>query len=246
MKTTAIFLLSLIFSAMVFAQNQSGSVTTENEVTLPKFTGIEKPATDLKTGPSNLINNYLKKHIVCPAKAADCCIEGTEIVRFTVTPSGEVTEFEVINSVCPDLDDEVIRVLKTTSGMWEPGLKNGRPAPVSNEVVFMFADYKSQEVVKYFTNTATRLYKAGSAKLFEKRKPQKALAYLNKGIRYMPNDKCLLLLRGLCQYELGETESAQRDWNRIAALGGVKPEEVDSQLTTLKGYPEMVEIISAQ
>jgi tetratricopeptide (TPR) repeat protein len=131
--------------------------------------------------------------------------------------------------------------------MWETGPNDGQPTDLRKEVVFLLSDYTSrEEAVKYFTKTATRYFKAGCERLLIKNSPEKALECFNRGIRYMPNDKNLLLLRGLCLFELGDSELAQKDWNRIAALGGIQPGEVDNQIARMKGYQEMDKILPMQ
>ena len=60
----------------------------------------------------------------------------------------------------------------------------------------------------------------------------------------MPNDKALLYARGLCRYELGDTEGARRDWNRIVALGGIDFSEFAYDSGEMNGYDEMIKILA--
>ena len=60
----------------------------------------------------------------------------------------------------------------------------------------------------------------------------------------MPNDKALLMLRGICHFELGNKERASLDWNRIEFLGGIEPAKIDNSLISMKGYSEMIEILA--
>ena len=50
--------------------------------------------------------------------------------------------------------------------------------------------------------------------------------------------------RGLCNYELGDTESASRDWNRIVILGGIDPWKFNDDLVDMKGYSKMTNILT--
>ncbi|MEN8118316.1 MAG: hypothetical protein ABFS16_15120, partial [Bacteroidota bacterium] len=72
---------------------------------------------------------------------------------------------------------------------------------------------------------------------------KKALKHFNHGIRYCPNDKALLYIRGLCRYELGDENGARKDWNRIVDLGGIDFRKTASVLKEMKGYAEMAEIL---
>jgi len=249
MKKNAIFLICLILSIMAIGQSETQNLKVDLEgveVTPPKFTGIENGAAILEADNSLLVKNYLLKNVICPKESARCWKEGTEIVQFTVTPSGSVTNFKVINSVSSEIDHEFIRVLKTTNGMWKPGYCNDEPTAMEKEVSMLFkvGDYDHSEIVKYFTEKATNYFNKGSLNLLVKNKPEKALRLYSKGVRYLPNEKGLLLLRGICCYELGDTESARRDWDRIVTLGGIDPGKLDDELAGMKGYSEMTNILA--
>ncbi len=84
----------------------------------------------------------------------------------------------------------------------------------------------------------------GSSAFFVEHKPKKALRHYNKSVRYLPNDKGLLLIRGICNYELGNEENARKDWNRIVSLGGVGYSMDNSILSEMKGYKEMTRILA--
>jgi tetratricopeptide (TPR) repeat protein len=249
MKKNAIFLICLILSIMAIGQSETQNLKVDKEeveVTPPKFTGIENGAAILEADNSLPIKNYLLKNLNCHGYAADCWEEGTEIVQFTVTPSGKVTSIKVINSVSPKIDEELIRVLKTTNGMWKPGYSNGEPTAMEKEVSLLFkaGDYNYSAIVEHFNNKALEYFKKGSMNLYVKNKPKKALRFYNKGVQYRPNDKGLLLLRGMCNYELGNNERARRDWNRIANLGGIDPGKFDNDLVGMKGYSKMTNILA--
>jgi tetratricopeptide (TPR) repeat protein len=228
---------------MVFGQNETKNLL-ENEKTTPQFVGNNSE-------DSPQINNYLLENIVCPRETAECRKEGTEIVRFTVTPSGELTNFTVVNSVCPKMDDEFIRVLKTTNGMWKPVYNNGVPTEMQHEVAVMVGDYNENIIVSHFFINAKKYFEIGSINLLEKQKPAKALKFFNKSGLYLPNDKSLLTLRGLCHYELGDKENAEKDWNRIKTLGGEVPVglapalTIENDISEMKGYSEMISLLDS-
>lgn len=239
MKKIVILSLGLILSFVLIIQSTAQNPSAKNNEVAPQFKGDKNTSAILNADNSILVDNYLVENLVCPKQAAECCKEGTEIVQFTVTESGDVKDFKVINSVCSELDDEVIRVLKTTNGMWSPGLKGDKPVAMTKEVAFMFGDQNRDAIVNYFVTAASRNYKNGSKQLLVKNNPKKAMWYFDKGINYMPNDKALLALRGLCHYELGEIASAEKDWNRILTLGGVPQSMKFEHLVELKGHKAM-------
>jgi tetratricopeptide (TPR) repeat protein len=172
--------------------------------------------------------------------------EGTEVVRFTVTPSGELSDFAIINSVSREIDKEIIRVLETTNGMWIPGNNDNVPTGMTKEVslAFCIKNNSSKSVTEIFKEKATNCYFAGSKALFEKQNPKKALKYYNWGINYLPNDQSLLLGRGICRYETGDKEGARQDWERLKSLGGFEIEnwELTENAKGLKSYDELTSI----
>lgn len=233
-------MVCLIFSTAVF-----GQVSSENSYSIaPKFNGNKDATATMRADNKLMINNFLKENLVCPKEAAECCKEGTEIIEFTVTKTGDLNDFKVINSICPDLDKEVIRVLKTTNGMWTPGLENGEPTAMRNEVSLMLGDYSESTIGKNFIHEATRNFKAGNKNFLVKNNPGKAIHFYNRAINYLPNEKALLSMRGLCHYALGDKESANRDWNRIVALGESNSLKITDDITAMKGYQEMKEILA--
>jgi hypothetical protein len=244
MKKYVIIALSVILSFFVFAQSNAQNRSGLNKMVSPLFKGDQNISAIRSADNATLMNNYLLKHVSCPESAAKCCKEGTEIVQFTVTASGDLKDFKVINSVCSELDNEIIRVLKTTNGNWTPGLEDGKPVPMTKEVAFMFGDHISSTIAEYFVKTGTVCYNKGSKNLLVKNKPKKALPYLNAGINYMPNDKAMLSLRGLCHFALGDEESARKDWERVTELGGIIHGVNLESLTELKGYEEMTKILA--
>lgn len=250
MRNSVILLLCLVFSVGVFGQEKTlkdqinEKKIREIEVNPPQFTGLRNASEFIGKTQDQLIQDYLLQNVVYPGNALNCGKEGTEVVQFTVYPDGEVGNFRVINSVCPEIDKELIRVLNTTDGMWQPGNNNGDPVSMEKEVSVIFSHHPTTESIEeHFVMHGTVNFKNAATNLLINKKPKRALRQLNMGIRYLPHEKNLLLLRGLCNYELGDEKSAQKDWDRIAHLGGMQHEEVGYDLTAMKGYTEMLKAL---
>ena len=247
MKRNVIFLICLISSIVVFGQNETKQINVEVEevrVAPPKFAGVLNADELFNVGNSSPIEKYLAKNFVCPAIAAKCSDEGTEIIQFTVSPDGSLTKFRVINSVCREIDQELISLLRRTNGMWIPGCNNGEPKAMEQEVSLIIGDYAPDKIVNHFVGQAEKYFEMGSSALFVEHKPKKALRHYNKSVRYLPNDKGILLLRGICNYELGKIENARKDWNRIVSLGGIDYTRHFSELAEMKGYKDMTRILA--
>jgi tetratricopeptide (TPR) repeat protein len=218
----------------------------EVKVTAPQFAGIENAVEILNARESATIIDYLAKNIQYPEKDAKCFNQGTEVIQFTVTTEGELTDFVIINSVSREIDQEMIRVLKTTNGMWIPGINENEPTEGTIHVSLAFCteNNSSKSVTEIFTEKATHYFKDGNNTFLVKHNPKKALKYYNHAINYLPNDKSLLLVRGVCRFETGDKEGAHQDWERLKTLGGF--DVVDSYLTEnlkgLKSYDELTSI----
>ncbi len=211
----------MVFAIFSFAQNrQGGMFDEETVVNQPKFAGVSDALTIYNGNTAN-ISEYIATNL----KLEDIFSEGTEIIHFTVTADGKVTDFEVVNSVHPEIDSEMIRVLKTTNGMWLPGMSNGQPVEMDKEVAVTFCpsyDGEDTEAVACkFKEKATVAFNKANQKFLIDGKERQALRSYNEGIRYLPNDKALLLMRGVCQYAMGHEEDAYEDWTRLKENGGV-------------------------
>jgi protein TonB len=80
---------------------------------------------------------FLSRHLQVPDEL-EAGVKKTVLVRFSVSETGAVTGFEVVQSGGTLFDAEVIRVLKKMP-KWKPALKNGQPVavPFTQPVTFM-------------------------------------------------------------------------------------------------------------
>ena len=208
MKAKVIFILCMILSVITFGQNSKSNSLEEIEVIPPTFPEAESICQGKNV---ESINDYLSNNIEFPQMSVNSGLQGTEVIQFVVTPKGELTDFNVINSVSSEIDKEVIRVLEVTSGLWKPAHINGEPVAMVKEVSLVFKLNEKDD----FKVMAKKFANQGNKMLFIKKDPKRALKYYDMGITLLPNEESLLATRGLCKYELGDEEGARRDWNRI-------------------------------
>jgi len=248
MKNLFIILIVLCCTVLGFSQNEIPEIIPnidEVEITAPHFTGVKNVVPE-QSVDANFLRNYLKTNLIFPIEADEFNSEGTGVVEFVVTATGNIRDLEMVNRVCPEIDEEMIRVLKTTDGMWKPGLKDGKPVAMKKEVSLMFTLLDSpQAASERFYSKATHFYTKGSELMFEKRKFKKAERFYSEGITYLPYDQSLLLLRGICRYELDNKDGAREDWMRLKALGGLEMELSDmlAEMKYLKGYEELITMV---
>lgn len=80
---------------------------------------------------------YIMEHVKYPADAAANGIQGTVLLRFVVSSTGDVTRVEVTRSANPLLDEEALRVISALP-RWKPGKQDGTPVPVWFSVPVIF------------------------------------------------------------------------------------------------------------
>ncbi len=245
MKTKILLIILLILPIIGFGQELSKKNLPEVKVTPPAFTGIENYDDMIDTRHEDPIINYLSENFHYPWQATQYFNEGTATVEFLVKSNGELTDFRVINSVSREIDQEFIRILRNTEGMWKPGLNNDKPVDMEKEVSMMFVSISTgfSNPVKYFNKKATDYFVTGSTLFLTEGKTKKALRAFNNGVRYMPNDASLLILRGMCKYELGDEEGAYSDWERINKIGKDYTYLSMEGLREREGYAEMLAVL---
>jgi TonB family protein len=72
---------------------------------------------------------FLTENIKYPKDARENGIQGRVLVKFIVCTDGSLCDAEVVRSVSPSIDTEVLRVVKSMPN-WKPGVQNGQPVRV--------------------------------------------------------------------------------------------------------------------
>ena len=228
----ALFLL--ISSVSTFGQNVKNNLP-ESIITAPELKA------NFQNNGNGYLNEYLLRNLEYPENSLQWNQEGTEVVQFIVTSEGEVTDVTIVNSLSRDIDSEVIRVLMSTSGKWRPAYENGKPVAKAREVSIAFAPGELNPE-KRFVREAKDYLALGNKQFYNKKNNKNALYFYDRAIRYVPNDKGLLVIRGICKYQLGDKAGACRDWNRVKTLGGMEGDTYLDNFCEYKGYSEMISI----
>ena len=210
MKTNLFFAAGLLIAAIATGQNQE---LIAIEVNSPAFKGNEPGS----------IYDFLQKHVEYPVESQRWKLEGTEVVQFIVTIQGKLSGYKVINSVSPEIDREVIRLLELTNGMWTPGTINGEPVAMEKEVSLEFKRSQASD----FVEIAKWYMQKGNELLFLKDQPKKAVKYFDLAINYLPNNETIHGIRGFCKFRMGDENGANRDWDRANILADRKGIVID-------------------
>ena len=104
------------------------SAATPSEVveTMPEYPGGEAA-----------IFKHLFENIKYPVDAMENGIQGRVVVDFTIEKDGSISNPTVKRSLCPSLDAEAIRVIKTLK-KFTPATHNGRPVAVKQSIPIAF------------------------------------------------------------------------------------------------------------
>ncbi len=205
-----------LYSSFTFAQY-------EDFFTIPDMMNVVDPT--FKGVNENVgIAEFLKEKLDYSTNAAKAGVEGTVVIQFNVQPDGILSEILVINSVCPEYDDAVIKALKASSGMWIPGTKNGQAVTMEKEMAVVFRCEGSE----MYQNA--QLYAVRANKLFKQGKYKKSIKLYNKAIVLCPDCAFTFYHRGLARYNCGDQNGAILDLQRTADLGS---HQADSLLNVL-------------
>ncbi len=81
---------------------------------------------------------FLQDNIRYPKQARKKKIEGEVVVQFIIDKDGKVTNVEVLHSVDPLLDQEAVRLIKSSPD-WIPAQQNGKPVKSSRKQPIIFS-----------------------------------------------------------------------------------------------------------
>lgn len=75
---------------------------------------------------SKFVMEYFDFEKLVPVKSDTILFDDTLEVRFVVTKKGVIENIQVLHSTLPALEEEFIRIIRLSSGDWEPGMNAAR------------------------------------------------------------------------------------------------------------------------
>jgi len=82
--------------------------------------------------------DYIGKNLKYPQIAVENGISGRVFVQFVVNQQGNVIDVQVARNLDPLLDNEALRLIQSTSGMWTPAKQRQKPVKVRYTFPIMF------------------------------------------------------------------------------------------------------------
>jgi protein TonB len=73
------------------------------------------------------VMKFFSKELKYPSLAQNNGVSGRVIVEFIIEKDGSVSNVKAVRGIGSGCDEEAERVIKLTSGMWNPGKNNGHP-----------------------------------------------------------------------------------------------------------------------
>ncbi len=101
----------------------------EDEVEEEQIFMIVEDMPTFKGGDTKKFQKYIYSKLKYPDIARENGISGKVVVKFVVDQTGKVTNVEILRGVDPALDEEALRVVRS-SPPWSPGKQRGRPVKV--------------------------------------------------------------------------------------------------------------------
>lgn len=77
-------------------------------------------------GGEGKLLEWISQHIIYPQNAADAHITGRVVVQLQILEDGSIGEVRIVRSVCDDLDNEALRVVRTLP-KFTPAKMDGKP-----------------------------------------------------------------------------------------------------------------------
>ncbi len=111
-------------------------ITSQVDEEAKVFDFVEQPPVFPGGGDAALLK-YINEHLKYPSIAAENGTQGTVLIRFVVTHTGEVGDVQVLKSVDTYLDREAVRVIKELP-KFVPGRQQGKPVNVWFQVPVRF------------------------------------------------------------------------------------------------------------
>ena len=90
------------------------------------------------TKGASALNSFIGRNVKYPADAGDKMIGGTVLLKVTVDTLGIPADIQVIKEIYPSLDNEAVRILGLTNGLWTPGTVKNKKTVLSTTIGVIF------------------------------------------------------------------------------------------------------------
>ena len=124
-------LFAAIATTIVLLMAGSVNVSAQDEPMTQPEVAPEYP------GGTIALLSFIQQNLEYPEGAKEQEIQGRVIVRFTIEKDGSISDVQVVKSVDPLVDDQVVRAVSAMPA-WKPGMHEGKPVRVSYSIPIHF------------------------------------------------------------------------------------------------------------
>lgn len=135
-----IIAMLLVLSSFAALGQSDSTKKQDTDSTVYEMFAVSKQA-EFPGGDEGL-RKFLSENISYPDSALKNETIGVVVLRFIVTSTGEVDKIEVLTPAKGDgLEEESIRVIELTSGMWSPAMQRDKAVAVRYQIPINFQIY---------------------------------------------------------------------------------------------------------
>ena len=120
---------------MDYVEQSEGTVEEEFDEPIPFAIVEDKPT--FMGGNADQFPKWVGGKVKYPEQAVDANIQGVVLLQFTIGVDGTITSVKILRSVDPLLDQEAVRVVRS-SPRWVPGKQRNKAVPVSYQIPVAF------------------------------------------------------------------------------------------------------------
>ena len=209
------FIFFSLFTLMMFppAQGQDSAKVFSIVDTMPTF----------PDGMTALLR-FIGYNINYPIEAQNNSIQGKVYVSFVVDTIGEITDTKILKDIGGGCGQEAVNVLHLTSGLWEPGIHQGKKVNVRMTVPVKFTcnncgEVKGSEYVIKNIGRNSDFYFDRGFEEYQARRYALANYYFTKTLELDSSYTDALYNRGASRIYLGKVKEACEDWATAKKYG---------------------------
>jgi hypothetical protein len=191
-------LITLFFLLLVCAYSMAQDI----------YLFVESPAEFQDNDLNYFLNNYVIPKLLIPDSIKNSCKYEYIWIRFDIDSSAKVSNVNILRSYNKLLDDQVLTIIKSSSGLWHSATQSGRK--VSQRFQFAVPISKIEKDCPEYTLLVDQ-----SNKQYLNGNYAESVRLSNKLLAIDPKNNDVLILRAKCKIKLQEYSSACNDLNVI-------------------------------
>lgn len=179
----------------------------------------------------------IQETLIYPRSARQNGTVGTAIVSMVLSPTGVISDFQIVNSLCKDIDQELEEVFLKTKDIWLADslekndyilfipvvflIEGTNYIQTRHEAGFMLSEIK---VVAYGSDgidgrvREDQFHAERADESYKKKKYKATIKHLDELIRRNPFNAELYKMRAFSQYGLGNRSAACEDYRKLKVL----------------------------